>query len=72
MISEAPGKGNSAPIEKILVDLYIERERLDLFDSWEYERLFKAITQQYRMDMAGLMRYAKRRKVKDKIKVLMD
>lgn len=70
-ISEEPREGNRAPIEKILVDLYIERERLDLFDEWEYQHLFKKIVQQYRVDMAGLFRYAGRRKIKDKIKVLI-
>ncbi len=66
-ISEEPRRGNYAGIEKILVDLYVERARLDLFDEWEYAHLFKAIIMQYRIDMAGLIRYAGRRKVKDKI-----
>ena len=71
-VSEAPGEGRSAPIEKILVDLYIERKRLDLFDVWEYERLFKTIIEQYRINMAGLLRYARRRRIMDKIKAIVD
>ncbi len=71
MISEEPKKSNFATIEKILVDLFIEHKRLDLFDDWEYRQLFKTIITQYRINMAGLMRYAGRREVKEKIRKLI-
>ena len=35
-ISEEPKSGYHATIEKILVDLLIEKQRLELFDEWEY------------------------------------
>jgi len=66
-ISEEPKNGDYATIEKILVDLFIERIKLDLFDEWEYMRLLKTIVTQYRIDMAGLVRYAGRREVKEKM-----
>lgn len=66
-ISEEPKNGCHAAIEKILVDLFIERTKLELFDEWEYQHLFKTIVMQYRVEMAGLIRYAGRRKVKNAI-----
>lgn len=71
MISEEPKKSHYATIEKILVDLFIEHKRLDLFDDWEYQQLFKTIVTQYRVNMAGLMRYAGRREIKEKIPKLI-
>jgi len=70
-ISEEPKQDNYATIEKILVDLFIEHKRLDLFDDWEYQQLFKTIITQYRINMAGMMRYAGRREVKEKIREMI-
>lgn len=70
-ISEEPQKGHYATMGKILVDLFIERNRLEMFDEWEYQNLFEAIVMNNRIDMAGLMRYASRRNVKDKIQNLI-
>ena len=61
-ISEEPKKDSGATIEKILVDLLIETQRISFIDEWEYERLFENIIMQYRIDMAVLIRYARRRK----------
>ena len=71
-ISEEPRNGYFATIEKILVDLFIEHERLQLFDVSEYESLFKRIVSGYRIDMAKLIRYASRRGVKRAIKEIID
>lgn len=66
-VSEEPKKAHAATIEKIMVDLFIERMRLELFDEWEYQHLFHEIVMHHRIDMAVLIRYADRRKVKDKM-----
>ncbi len=66
-ISEEPREGHFARIEKILVDLYIEKDRLNLIDGWEYNQIFENITQQFRIDISKLSRYAYRRKVRNSI-----
>jgi len=64
-ISEEPVNGHYATIEKILVDLYIEKDRSNLMDGAEYKRIFDNIVYSYRINIARLLRYAHRRKVKD-------
>ncbi len=71
-ISEEPRNGYAATIEKVLVDLFIEHERLQLFDTREYWTLFEKIAFQYRIDMARLMRYAGRRGVKREFENIID
>ena len=63
-ITEEPRDGHFARIEKILVDLYFEKERLNLIDGWEYDRIFENIVKQFRIDISKLSRYAYRRKIK--------
>lgn len=63
-ITEEPRDGHYARIEKILVDLYFEKERINLIDGWEYDRIFENIVKQFRIDAAKLVRYAKRREMK--------
>lgn len=64
-VTEGPFKGNYATIEKILVDLFLEKDRLDLMDGAEYERISRNLILSYRINMPRLLRYADRRKVKD-------
>ena len=71
-ISEEPRNGYFAAIEKVLVDLFIEHERLQLFDTREYRTLFEKIVLQYRIDMARLMRYAGRKGVRWGLENIID
>lgn len=68
-VSEEPAQKSIATVEKIMVDLFLEKERLHLMDGTEYERIFRNLVLSQRINMARLLRYAERRKVK---KVLMD
>jgi len=63
-VSEEPNDGHFASMEKILVDLFVEKEKLYLMDGSEYSRIFKDLAFRYRINMAPMLRYADRRKVK--------
>lgn len=63
-ITEEPVEGHYATIEKILVDLYLEKDRANLMDGAEYKRVFKNLGYSQRIIIARLLRYAQRRKVK--------
>jgi hypothetical protein len=63
-ITEEPVHGNFATVEKLLVDLYLEKDRAVLMDESEYHRVFSNLVYSYRINMAKLLRYAHRRKVK--------
>jgi hypothetical protein len=63
-ITEEPVQGHFATIEKILVDLYLEKDRANLMDGAEYKRVFKNLAYSQRINVARLLRYAQRRKVK--------
>lgn len=63
-ITEEPVNEKFATIEKILVDLFVEKDKLYLMDEWEYRQIFKSITDYYRINIALLLRYSQRRKVK--------
>jgi len=64
-ITEEPVAGHFATIEKILVDLYLEKDRTHLMDAAEYERVFTNLAYSQRINMARLLRYAQRRKVQN-------
>ncbi len=66
-ISEEPVKGRYASIEKILVDLYIEKNRVNLMDGSEYKRIFENLVTAYRINIGRLLRYANRREVKESL-----
>ena len=68
-LTEEPRDGYFARIEKILVDLHFEKERLYLIDGWEYDRIFENLANHFRIDAAKLIRYAQRRKIK---KIILD
>lgn len=67
-ITEEPAQEHLAFIEKILVDLYLEMKRIKLISGAEYDRIFKNILSDSRINIARLLRYAKRREVRDHIK----
>lgn len=63
-ITEEPVEGHYATIEKILVDIYLEKDRANLMDGAEYKRIFKNIAYSQRINIARLLRYAQRRGMK--------
>ncbi|MFZ2323784.1 MAG: DUF6577 family protein [Ignavibacteriaceae bacterium] len=63
-ISEEPSENNFSAIEKILIDLFIESNRLNLFDRTEYKRIFYNIICSSRINISGMLRYSKRREIR--------
>jgi hypothetical protein len=59
-------------IEKILVDLYIERQKLNLMDEEEYGEILKEVLTNYRVDIAEMLDYAHNRKLKENIDKLLQ
>ena len=67
-ISEEPSHDHIASIEKILIDLFIEKDRIKLISGLEFDRIFQNVTSDSRINIARLLRYAKRREIRSKIK----
>ena len=67
-VSHSLSKNYSSPIEKILVDLFLESERLNIIDLSEYSRVFEYLIKNYRLNISSLLDYAERRKNLTKIK----
>lgn len=67
-VSHNLSKNIYSPIEKILVDLYLEADRLNFIDYSEYEKVFGYFLQNFRLNISSLMDYAERRKILTKIK----
>ena len=63
LVTKEPVEGHYATIEKILIDLFLEKDRLFLMDSAEYKRIFENIIFVKRINMGRLFGYAERRKV---------
>lgn len=57
-ISEEPGTDHYVAIEKLLVDLFVEKDRLMLMDGAEYERVARNLIGSARINMAKMLRYA--------------
>lgn len=55
-------------IENILVDLYLESDRLNIIDRSEYDRILDYFLSQYRLNISHLLRYAENRKVEIQLK----
>jgi hypothetical protein len=66
-ISEEPSVDSFATMEKILVDLFIEKDRATLMKDAEYERIFRNVVRSSRINIARLLRYASRRQIRDKL-----
>jgi hypothetical protein len=62
-INHKLSKEQFAPIEKILVDLYIEAEWIGIIDLEEYSRVFEYFLRNYRLNISLLLDYAERRKI---------
>jgi len=63
-ISREPVDGHVARIEKILVDLLVEARELKLMDVEECYRVRSNVLESGRVDIATLLSYAKRRKLR--------
>jgi len=53
-----------AIIEKMLVDLYVEKDKMMYMDGAEYERVFRNVLFAGRLNIPTLLRYARRREVR--------
>jgi hypothetical protein len=62
-ISREPVEGHNATVEKMLIDLFMEKDRLLLMDGAEYQRIFHNLVFSHRINFARLLEYAERRKV---------
>jgi hypothetical protein len=63
-ITREPVEGYYAAIEKILIDLFIEKDRLQLMDGSEYQQILHNLISSQRINMGRSLEYAERRKVK--------
>lgn len=59
-------------IENILVDLYLESERLNIIDKSEYDHILEYFLSQYRLNISHFLRYAENRKVINQLKNKLD
>lgn len=66
-VSEEPTENSSATFEKLMVDLFLEKDRLNLMDGSEFARIFRNLILSQRINIARLLRYAYRRKVRKPI-----
>ena len=72
LITEEPLDGHYATIEKTLIDLFLEKDRLFLMDSKEYKRIFENLIFSNRINMGRLFRYAARRNIRTNIVKLLS
>lgn len=70
-ITRSKNINSISSIEKILIDLYVEKDRLNLMDDSEYGRIFENIIKSYRINISSLLDYAERRKILSKTKLLI-
>jgi len=66
--SKVRTKNNIPSIENILVDLYLEGDRLNLIDGSEYDRILEYFLSQFRLNISHFIRYAENRKVEIQLK----
>ena len=67
MSSRIPKEKNWAKIEKILVDLFMEKKKIGFIDEEEYKRIFSNVIISYRINIAEMLDYSHDRKIKDEI-----
>jgi hypothetical protein len=71
LVTEEPLDGHYATIEKTLIDLFLEKDRLFLMDGAEYKRIFEGIIFSNRINIGRLLRYAARRELKSSVMKLL-
>ncbi len=62
------GKINAPKIEKILVDIFFESDLFRTYHGRELINIFRRIFEEYTLNLTTLLRYARKRGVKEKIK----
>ena len=62
-ITKEPTENDHSKIEKILVDLYIEKDNIQIMDEWEYERIFENIASRNSIHIDVFHYYIRRRKL---------
>ena len=67
LVTEGPVDGHYATIEKIIIDLFLEKDRLFLMDGAEYKRIFENLIFSNRINMGRMFRYGARRNIKASI-----
>jgi len=72
IVSRVSNENNSAKIEKILVDLFMEIKKISLIDKEEYKKIISNIIFDYRINIAKMLDYAHNRKMKDQILNIMN
>ncbi len=72
LVTEEPLDGHYATIEKTLIDLYLEKDRLFLMDGTEFRRIFENLIFSNRINIGRLLRYAARRELKSSIIKLLS
>lgn len=70
--AQAPVDGHYALPEKVLVDLADEITALPLMDPAEFTGLFLSVSQEGRLDMAAMVRYAKRKRLAGRFLKVID
>lgn len=69
---EAPtflvGKVTTSKLEKMLVDLYFEKDLLVSYQGYEMRNIFERAFEEYEINLTTLFRYAKNRGIRDQIK----
>ena len=70
-VSREPHEGRAATIEKLLVDLFIEKDRLEMMEAKEYDRVLENVVLSARVNIARLLSYAGRRMVRPPIAALL-
>lgn len=71
LVTEEPLDRHYATIEKTLVDLFLEKDRLFLMDGTEYQRIFEGLIFSNRINIGRLLRYAARRELKSSVMKLL-
>jgi hypothetical protein len=72
VIQDEPKDNHFATIEKILVDLFVEKDRLNLINVFEFNQIFTNIAGGNRINIASLLSYAKKRNRKDLFRTLVE
>ena len=73
LISEAPrpAAGHSAPLEKLLVDLFSKKLTGKLVSRSEYQGIYEDAFSRYSIDETKMFRYARRRHLEAEIKIFL-
>jgi hypothetical protein len=72
LFSKSPVEHNKVTIEKIIVDLYVDKIFSNLIESSELPAIYNQIFKTYKINFTTLYSYAKRRRVYDNLKAAIS